>query len=81
MRNEFPICKDDSWLHRLGLLAIILLSCNARVVPAQIPSPLQERQYSGGVISARLFEPDLSRFWTALGLATQVQPVYDGSHA
>jgi outer membrane scaffolding protein for murein synthesis (MipA/OmpV family) len=30
---------------------------------------------------ARLFEPDLPRFRTVLGLAAQVQPVYDGSRA
>jgi outer membrane scaffolding protein for murein synthesis (MipA/OmpV family) len=66
---------------RLAVLAIILVSCNARVAVAQTPSPLQEWQYSGGVILARLFEPDLPRFRTVLGLASEVQPVYDGSHA
>jgi outer membrane scaffolding protein for murein synthesis (MipA/OmpV family) len=30
---------------------------------------------------ARLFGPDLPRFRTVLGLASEVQPVYDGSHA
>ncbi|HEY3657271.1 MAG TPA: MipA/OmpV family protein [Steroidobacteraceae bacterium] len=66
---------------RLAVLAIILVSCNASVAVAQTPSPLQEWQYSGGVILARLFEPDLPRFRTVLGLASEVQPVYDGSHA
>ena len=66
---------------RLAVLAIILVSFNARVAVAQTPSPLQEWQYSGGVILARLFEPDLPRFRTVLGLASEVQPVYDGSHA
>jgi len=30
---------------------------------------------------ARLFEPDLPPWRTVLGLASEVQPVYDGSHA
>jgi outer membrane scaffolding protein for murein synthesis (MipA/OmpV family) len=42
---------------------------------------MQEWQYSGGVVLARLFEPDLPRFRTIVGLASEVQPVYDGSHA
>ena len=48
---------------------------------AQTPSPMQEWQYSGGIILARLFEPDLPRFRTVLGLASEVQPAYDGSRA
>jgi outer membrane scaffolding protein for murein synthesis (MipA/OmpV family) len=48
---------------------------------AQTPSPLQEWQYSGGVVLARLFEPDLPKFRTILGVAAEVQPVYDGSNA
>jgi outer membrane scaffolding protein for murein synthesis (MipA/OmpV family) len=66
---------------RLGFLALILLACSTGVVRAQTPSPLQEWQYSGGVILARLFQPDLPRFRTVLGLASEVQPVYGGSHA
>jgi outer membrane scaffolding protein for murein synthesis (MipA/OmpV family) len=81
MRNEFAIWKNNRLPHRLGCLGVILLSCNARAVLAQTPSPLQEWQYSGGVILARLFEPDLPRFRTVLGLASEVQPVYDGSRA
>ena len=48
---------------------------------AQTPSPLQEWQYSGGVILARLFQPDLPDWRRLLGVATEVQPVYDGSRA
>jgi outer membrane scaffolding protein for murein synthesis (MipA/OmpV family) len=72
---------SDIFGRRLAALAIILVSCNARVAVAQTPSPLQEWQYSGGVVLARLFQPDLPRFRTVLGLASEVQPVYDGSHA
>jgi len=48
---------------------------------AQTPSPLQEWQYSGGVILARLFEPDLPQWRTIAGLGADVQPVYDGARA
>ncbi|MDP9087757.1 MAG: MipA/OmpV family protein [Pseudomonadota bacterium] len=66
---------------RLGLLAVIFLMASLQTVRAQTPSPLQEWQYSGGIILARLFEPELPRFRTILGLAAEVQPVYDGSRA
>ncbi len=66
---------------RLGLLAAICLGASLQRVRAQTPSPLQEWQYSGGIILARLFEPNLPRFRTILGLAAEVQPVYDGSRA
>jgi outer membrane scaffolding protein for murein synthesis (MipA/OmpV family) len=48
---------------------------------AQTPSPMQEWQYSGGIILAKLFQPDLPRWRTILGVAAEVQPVYDGSRA
>ena len=63
------------------LLTLILRGCLPQIVSAQTPSPLQEWQYSGGVILAKLFEPDLPRFRTILGLASTVQPAYDGSRA
>ena len=66
---------------RLGFLAANLLLASLQTVRAQTPSPLQEWQYSGGIILARLFEPDLPRYRTILGLAADLQPVYDGSRA
>ena len=56
-------------------------ACYAQTVSAQTPSPMQEWQYSGGIILARLFQPDLPRFRTVLGLASEVQPAYDGARA
>jgi outer membrane scaffolding protein for murein synthesis (MipA/OmpV family) len=53
----------------------------AQVVSAQTPSPLQEWQYSGGIILARLFQPDLPTFRTILGVASELQPAYSGSRA
>jgi outer membrane scaffolding protein for murein synthesis (MipA/OmpV family) len=68
-------------LRQLGLLALLLVASNSRTVLAQTPSPLQEWQYSGGIILARLFEPDLPKWRTILGAAAEVQPVYDGARA
>src|SRR3984957_2932025 len=65
----------------LYLLALLLCGCFSQLASAQTPSPLQEWQYSGGIILARLFEPDLPQFRTVLGLAAQVEPVYSGSRA
>ncbi|MBV8910457.1 MAG: MipA/OmpV family protein [Gammaproteobacteria bacterium] len=66
---------------QLLLLATILIVANAPAVRAQTPSPLQEWQYSGGIILARLFEPNLPQWRTVLGLASEVQPVYSGARA
>ena len=71
-----------SALRQLTFLALVLfVACASRTGLAQTPSPLQEWQYSGGIILARLFEPDLPRWRTILGVASEVQPVYDGSRA
>ena len=56
-------------------------ACIPRVAISQTPSPLQEWQYSGGIILARLFEPDLPKWRVVLGTAAEVQPVYDSSRA
>ncbi len=64
----------------LGLMTLVLLG-SVRPAQAQTPSPLQEWQYSGGIILARLFEPDLPEWRVILGAAAQVQPAYDGSRA
>src|SRR6266436_6693110 len=73
--------KAASAVRRLGFLALLLLASHSRVVLAQTPSPLQEWQYSGGVILARLFEPDLPKWRVIAGAAGEVQPVYDGARA
>jgi outer membrane scaffolding protein for murein synthesis (MipA/OmpV family) len=64
------------------VLGLVLAACGAGgTARAQTPSPLQEWQYSGGIILARLFEPNLPEWRTVLGLAAEVQPVYDGARA
>jgi outer membrane scaffolding protein for murein synthesis (MipA/OmpV family) len=42
---------------------------------------MQEWQYSGGIILARLFQPDLPKYRTIAGLAADLQPAYEGSRA
>jgi outer membrane scaffolding protein for murein synthesis (MipA/OmpV family) len=65
-----------------AVLACAFLSVlTVKDAAAQTPSPLQEWQYSGGIILARLFEPDLPRFRTVVGLAASTSPVYDGARA
>jgi outer membrane scaffolding protein for murein synthesis (MipA/OmpV family) len=65
----------------LAALVLVLLVVPLHPARAQTPSPLQEWQYSGGIILARLFEPDLPKWRDIVGLAGEVQPVYDGSRA
>jgi outer membrane scaffolding protein for murein synthesis (MipA/OmpV family) len=48
---------------------------------SQTPSPMQEWQYSGGVILARLFDPNFPEWRTVLGVAADTQPVYAGAAA
>jgi len=65
----------------LTLLALCLTAGFSQALQAQTPSPLQEWQYSGGIILARLFQPDLPTYRTIVGLAADYQPAYDGSRA
>ena len=66
---------------RRATLAIALAMTSLPAAHAQTPSPLQEWQYSGGVILARLFQPDLPEFRTVTGLAAETQPAYSGARA
>src|SRR5690348_6945807 len=71
-------------LHRssaLWALALGVLALGPRLAWSQTPSPMQEWQYSGGIILAKLFEPDLPKWRRVVGIASEVGPVYDGSHA
>jgi hypothetical protein len=63
------------------LACLTLLWVCAHTAWSQTPSPLQEWQYSGGIILARLFESDLPEWRRVVGAAAEVQPVYDGSRA
>jgi outer membrane scaffolding protein for murein synthesis (MipA/OmpV family) len=62
---------------------MLTLFCCFRCSPAfcQTPSPLQEWQYSGGIILSQLFQPNQPDWRTVLGAAGQLQPVYEGGRA
>jgi outer membrane scaffolding protein for murein synthesis (MipA/OmpV family) len=67
---------------RFGICAALLFCIlGPRAAFAQTPSPLQEWQYSGGIILARLFEPNLPEWRVITGLAAEAQPVYAGAAA
>ena len=65
---------------RLAWPGFLLLLCAPAVSFSQTPSPLQEWQYSSGVILQRLFEPDVPEWQVVLGVAAEEQPLYDGAH-
>ncbi len=66
---------------RLLLWTLTLAVLMPRLAFSQTPSPMQEWQYSGGIILARLFEPDLPEWRRVVGVAAEVQPVYNGARA
>ncbi|MDP9008740.1 MAG: MipA/OmpV family protein [Pseudomonadota bacterium] len=68
-------------LYRLVCAALLICPFAPRTACSQTPSPLQEWQYSGGIILARLFEPNLPDWRVILGTAAEAQPVYAGAHA
>jgi outer membrane scaffolding protein for murein synthesis (MipA/OmpV family) len=68
-------------LRPIALLTLVLIAWLPHDTQAQTQSPLQEWQYDGGVILARLFDPDLPEWRTILGAAAEVQPAYDGARA
>ncbi len=61
----------------IGVLAAFI----AAPAFSQTPSPLQDWQYSGGIVLARLFQPDQPEWREVAGVATDLQPAYDGSRA
>jgi outer membrane scaffolding protein for murein synthesis (MipA/OmpV family) len=46
---------------------------------SQTPSPLQEWQYSGGIVLETMFEPKVPDWRAILGLGSSLQPLYDGA--
>jgi outer membrane scaffolding protein for murein synthesis (MipA/OmpV family) len=62
-------------------MAVLFWLLGSRSAWSQTPSPLEEWQYSGGVILARLFQPDMPEWRTVLGVAADTQPVYAGAAA
>lgn len=66
-----------------ALAWVAMLACvfGFPTASAQTPSPMQEWQYSGGIVLARLFDPNGPEWRVVAGLAAEVQPAYDGAHA
>lgn len=58
-----------------GLPALVLPS----VAHAQTPSPLAEWQYSPGIVLEQLFLPKMPTFQAVVGVATSLEPLYDGA--
>jgi outer membrane scaffolding protein for murein synthesis (MipA/OmpV family) len=63
----------------LVYLAFTLWAGAASNASAQTPSPLQEWQYSSGIVLERLFKPDLPEWRVVLGAAAEAKPLYDGA--
>jgi outer membrane scaffolding protein for murein synthesis (MipA/OmpV family) len=73
---------DYSTQARLSRFFVLLAFLTApTAVIAQTPSPLQEWQYSSGLILARMFESDPPELRAISGVGSAVQPVYQGSRA
>jgi outer membrane scaffolding protein for murein synthesis (MipA/OmpV family) len=64
---------------RLACLTFTLWACVPSAALSQTPSPLQEWQYSGGIVLERLFEPNLPEWRVVLGAAAEAKPLYDGA--
>jgi outer membrane scaffolding protein for murein synthesis (MipA/OmpV family) len=60
-----------------GLLAVM----SPRMAWAQTPAPLQEWQYSAGIVLMRMFEPDQPDWRVQIGLAAETRPLYEGASA
>ena len=48
---------------------------------AQTPSPMQEWQYSSGIILDRMFDPGPPASRAIIGIGAELQPAYEGSRA
>jgi outer membrane scaffolding protein for murein synthesis (MipA/OmpV family) len=46
---------------------------------SQTPSPLQEWQYSSGIVLEKMFKPNLPEWRVVLGAAAEARPLYDGA--
>jgi outer membrane scaffolding protein for murein synthesis (MipA/OmpV family) len=66
----------------IGALAAFLLGLslfNPQAAFSQTPSPLQEWQYSAGIVLFRMFEPNQPDWRAQIGLAAEPRPAYEGA--
>jgi outer membrane scaffolding protein for murein synthesis (MipA/OmpV family) len=73
--------KNGNAVRGIAALVLLVLASLSGTVAAQTPSPLQEWQYSGGIILSRLFEPDAPEYRKIVGLGADVAPIYSGARA
>jgi len=65
---------------RIGAVAaLVLYAFCPRAAFSQTPSPLQEWQYSAGVVLFRMFEPNQPDWRSQIGLAAEPRPAYEGA--
>jgi outer membrane scaffolding protein for murein synthesis (MipA/OmpV family) len=68
---------------RLGAAAAALLCAlglaGPRAAFSQTPAPLQEWQYSAGIVLVRMFEPTLPDWRIQTGLAVEPRPAFEGA--
>jgi outer membrane scaffolding protein for murein synthesis (MipA/OmpV family) len=79
MRGRYLPLVTGAW--RLAALSVALWACAPTIAWSQTPSPLQEWQYSSGIILERLFESDVPKWRTVLGAGLEFRPLYEGSSA
>jgi outer membrane scaffolding protein for murein synthesis (MipA/OmpV family) len=65
----------------LRIFVLVALWGYSLAVHAQTPSPLQEWQYSRGLVLERMFESDVPDIHAVFGAGTELQPAYDGARA
>ena len=68
-------------MRKLVCLALFMGLLGPGLAWSQTPSPLQEWQYSGGVVLQKLFQPDVPEWRVDLGAAAEAEPVYQGAAA
>jgi outer membrane scaffolding protein for murein synthesis (MipA/OmpV family) len=74
-----PERMTATFARRFASLAIVLSACAPSIALSQTPSPLQEWQYSSGIVLERLFQPTVPQWRVVLGAAAEYKPLYDGA--
>jgi outer membrane scaffolding protein for murein synthesis (MipA/OmpV family) len=61
--------------------ALGMWACGAQTARSQTPSPLQEWQYSAGIVLDKMFQPNLPEWRVQIGVASEPKPQYEGASA
>ncbi len=66
---------------RAAAAAVLLIAMviGSRAAFSQTPSPLQEWQYSAGVVLIPMFEPNLPEWRVQTGIAAEPEPAFEGA--